>query len=98
MLTRQLETSFDYKGISIKLDIPFNHILLDYELIEDDDFTPLETISLLFDLLTIKKRKYKRLTLQDKNVIVTTIFNNYVNVLGSSIRICSLFFTALFPL
>lgn len=80
MLTKSLEKRFDFKGMSIELDIPFNHILLVYELLEDDTFEEIEKIEMIFNLIC--RCKNKKIDVQTKNEIVQHIFKNYINVVN----------------
>lgn len=79
MLTESLIQRFDFEGIRVELCIPFNHILLFYELQSDEMFSDVEKIEIGFDLVTKVKSKTK-LTLETKVKIIEYIFKNFVNI------------------
>lgn len=79
MITKTLEQSFDFEGVRVELSIPFNHILLFYELQEDEMFSDVEKVEIGFDLICSVKNK-KKLSLEIKVKIVKYIFDNYVNI------------------
>jgi len=79
MLTESLIQRFDLEGIRVNLCIPFNHILLFYELQADEMFTDTEKIELGFNLLCKVKSK-KRIPLKTKVKIIEYIFKEFINI------------------
>lgn len=80
MLTKSLEKRFDFEGMSIELDIPFNNILLVYELQGDKMFNDVEKINLSFDLMVNKCSK--KLNINTKSAIIQHIFKKYISVVN----------------